>query len=794
MTDRVALNPFSIASAKRLLLGNMFVFASPFAGRVVVCCLAVLLFATQGLAAPAAGTAAAPAKPAAGPDVRIEVAEDGTLRLDQTTNIAYADKGVVIIHGPVRLLADHARYNTVTHDLWAEGHVHLYDKTAQWTGEHLYYNFETGQTIMDKSCAFNYPWFIHGDHIEKVGSKYVVKNGVLTTCDYPEPHWGMYARTMDFYPGDKVLAHNVKLRIDDRSVFYLPWMSRSLKNERQGFEVEPGSDGRFGFYLLTAYNWYLNESLSGDYRADYRQKRGLAGGVDLHYMDKKWGQGKLITYFAHDTSPNSQSWHNPYETVPTDRYRVTWQDQTPLREDITFKANINKQSDSRVIEDFYRDEFSHQAQPQSTIELEKYDPGYMMSFWARPPVNSLYTMTEQIPAFAVDVKRQQLFGSPVYYDGLLTVEHLQRHFSNIDSNSFINPLVPGSGVPNDYNVTRFDWLNQISFPQMYFGWLSVIPRAGARETWYSSSPLGYAASAGGPYSPIGAGPQQTRMTFPMGVESSFKLSNVYDINDPFWDVHGVRHIIQPTLETAYTPSPDTSPNQLYQFDSTSRYDPNMATTRLRTLDPVANEQIDALDRQEVVRVGLRNKLQTKRDGQTEDFVNANIYAEYRGTTYPFIASDGTIKTRSDVSDAYSEVEARPFRWLAFDFNSRVSPNGELLEANSSIRFLQERKWEIALSRTYVEDVDHLYGGNSDYYTFSAHIAITENWAVRALYGMDTAVNRTFVQQYSLIRDLHDWEVSLNLSNYEFGNGVSEYNIYVACTLKTMPGLRVRAGR
>ena len=198
------------------------------------------------------------------PDLRIEVAEDGTLRMDQTTSIAYADKGVVITRGPVRLTADHARYNTVTHDLWAEGHVHLYDKMAQWTGDHLYYNFETGQTILDKSCAFNYPWFIHGDHAEKVGPKYVVKNGLLTTCDYPQPHWGLKADTMEFYPGDKVLAHDVTLRIDDTPVFYLPWMSRSLKEERQGFEVEPGSDGRFGFYLLTAYNWYLNESLSGD--------------------------------------------------------------------------------------------------------------------------------------------------------------------------------------------------------------------------------------------------------------------------------------------------------------------------------------------------------------------------------------------------------------------------------------------------------------------------------------------------------------------------------------------------
>ncbi len=51
-----------------------------------------------------------------------------------------------------------------------------------------------------------------------------------------------------------------------------------------------------------------------------------------------------------------------------------------------------------------------------------------------------------------------------------------------------------------------------------------------------------------------------------------------------------------------------------------------------------------------------------------------------------------------------------------------------------------------------------------------------------------------MQEYSIVRDLHDWEVSLNLSNQEFGNGVSEYTVYVACALKALPAMRIRAGQ
>jgi LPS-assembly protein len=741
------------------------------------------------------GFAASPPQPTPPPksdakaEVKIEVAEDGTLRLDQTTNIAYAEKDVVLTRGSMRLTADRVRYNSMTHDLWAEGNVHLYQGLTQWICEHLYYNFDTGQTILDKSRAFNHPWLVHGEKIEKVGPKYVVKNGLVTTCDEPKPHWGLYARTVDFYPGDKVVAQGVTLRVNDTPIFYLPHMSRSLKNDRQSFDIEPGANSRFGPYLLTGYNWYLNEQLSGTYHADYRVKRGFGGGLDMNYRDKTLGSGKLVTYFAHDIRPNNQSWVNPYETVPKSRYRVAWQNQTQLREDITFKANVKKQSDSRVIEDFFRDEFRNEAQPQSVLEIEKYDPGYMMSVWVRPPVNTVYTTTEQIPELAIDVKRQQIFGSPIYYDGSLTFAHLQKHFSRIDSNSFINPLVPFPLTPNDYNVTRFDWLHQVSYPQMYFGWLSVTPRAGVRQTWYSRTQGGSPAPGF-----TNGGPQDGRVAFPLGLESSFKVSRVYDVNDPFWDVHGLRHIAQPVVDGSYIPTPDTRPGNFYQFDTTGRFDRNLATTRLLPNDFPAFDQIDAIDRMQTVRAGVRNKLQTKRDGVSEDFVNVNTYAEWRGTSYPYLTQAGTLKNQRSVSDIYSEMEARPFKWLILDFDSRVSSKGDLLEANAAIRFIKERKWEIALSRRYIDDVDGIFGGNSDFYSFIGHLALTENWAIRAMYAIDTAVDRAYMQEYSIIRDLHDWEVSLNMSNQEFGNGVSEYTIYVACALKALPAMRIHAGQ
>ncbi|MCX7826368.1 MAG: putative LPS assembly protein LptD [Verrucomicrobiae bacterium] len=724
---------------------------------------------------PPAPQAKKPAKPQVTIPVKIEVAEDGSLRMDQATSIAYAEKDVVVTYGDLKVTCDRARYNTVTREVWAEGNVHLYRKEAQWTGETLYYNFDTQQTIFGKFRAFHFPWFIRGDGAEKVGPKYVVKNGFITTCDYEEPHWGMKARTVEFYPQEKIVARGVTLRVGDVPVFYWPYVSKSLKSDEQAWEISPGQSSRYGFYALVGYNWMLSPGFKGTYHADYRSKRGAAAGLDVSYNDRTFGSGKIKTYFMHDTDPTNQPVPNPYEDIHKNRYRVSWQNQTQLREDIAFKADVKVQSDSRIIEEFFRREFRREAQPISTMQVEKYDPGYTVAMIARPQFNSFFTTTERLPELAIDIKRQQLFGSPIYYQGSLTAVHLDKNYSNI-----------GVSPTNDFNAIRFDWFHEILYPQQYFGWLSVVPRIGVRETWYNRTvgkyPSGYMippteGNYAGNYT--GSGDQDIRLAFPMGLETSFKLSRVYDVNDPFWDVHGLRHIIQPVVDYTYLPTPSTAPENLYQFDTTGRFDRNMATTRLLSNDMSAFDQIDAIDRMNVLRAGVRNKLQTKRGGQSVDIADLNIYGEWRAQR------QGGQTTFSDI---YSELEARPFSWLGLSLDSRVSEKGKLKEMNSTISFINQNKWSIALSKLYIVDDQGLYGGDSDLYAMSTHWTITENWAVRTLHYYEARHSLLQYQSYSIVRDFHDWELSLNFNAWDStGSGNSEYEVFLMMTLKALPG-------
>jgi LPS-assembly protein len=270
----------------------------------------------------------------------------------------------------------------------------------------------------------------------------------------------------------------------------------------------------------------------------------------------------------------------------------------------------------------------------------------------------------------------------------------------------------------------------------------------------------------------------------MGVETSFKMSRVYDINDEFWDVHGLRHIVQPVVDFTYIPGANVRPKDIYQIDTTGRFDRNMRTTRLLPNDYPAFDQIDAIDQMSNLRAGVRNKLQTKRDGQTVELANVNTYGEFRADPY-----DG----QRSFSDVYIELESQPLKWVAFDLDSRISTKGELSEMNAAIRFIKERQWEIAFSRRYIKDTDDLYDGDSDFYTLRTHWVITENWAVRTTHRFEADNGTFYDQSYEVIRDFHDWEMALRCGFTQDPGDGPDFEAMVIVRMKAFPGTSLDYG-
>ena len=118
-----------------------------------------------------------------------------------------------------------------------------------------------------------------------------------------------------------------------------------------------------------------------------------------------------------------------------------------------------------------------------------------------------------------------------------------------------------------------------------------MPRASYRATYYSDTD----ASAGGG--------DELRQIPGAGIEVSFQASKILSERER-WYGKGLRHKIEPYADYIYENS-STTTNQVLQFDD-----------------------VDKLHDENKVQVGLRNVLQTKRDGRLARFIDLDLYTYY----------------------------------------------------------------------------------------------------------------------------------------------------------------------
>ncbi len=220
----------------------------------------------------------------------------------------------------------------------------------------------------------------------------------------------------------------------------------------------------------------ITEDIKGRFRLDYFGRRGAAVGFEpvIDYGPDKDSQARLKTFYIQDQNPDINQTNVPRQNVPTGRYRLSLEDRTNFSDDIYGIANITKLSDQYLMQDFYQSEFRIDPVPDNVIAVAKTDPFYTLTAIERFQANDFFTTTERSPEVVLDIKRHALFGGPIFYEG-------ETGFANLRLQS-----PEGSGFEN-YGTDRFDTFHQLTFPNTYFGWLSIVPRVGYRGTYYGKT-------------------------------------------------------------------------------------------------------------------------------------------------------------------------------------------------------------------------------------------------------------------------------------------------------------------
>lgn len=725
--------------------------------------------------------------------------------VEYTTNgIAVFENGVTITSHDVVLTADRAQANEETGEVNAQGDVTILGRDHLWRGTNVNYNFKTGAIRTGEfRTSFN-PFFLEGETLGgKTNQSYGATNVLITSDDYAKPFYKIRARRIVIYPGDHFEAHDATLMIGNVPVFYFPYYRRSLGRHPNNFVFTPGYRSVYGPFLLSTYNWQVDEKLDGALHLDLRQRRGIGVGADVNdHLGNKWGDGGVKYYYTHDNEPNIDGVTNTLSPIPPnishDRTRFTFTNSAEPVTNLTVKTVMHYQSDPLILRDFFEREYRKDVQPNSFVEANKVWPNWSLDAMLQPRLNNFWENVSRLPDIKLMALPQQVGATPIYYESDSDGGYFERKYAETD---------PVNGT-NDFSATRFDTFHQFTLPQTYFGWLNVTPRVGGRVTYYHNT--------WGAIARTNDLVDETRGVFNTGAEASFKASRVWtDAQNQAFEVNGIRHIIEPSINYVYVPKPTIPPSQLPQFDY------EVQSLRLLPIEYPEYNAIDSIDSQNVLRLTLRNKLQTKRASGIENLVHWALYTDWNITSRPdrtITVLESTPTSTNTVShtihqerfaNVYSDMDLKPRSWLWFNSQVRYDvENNRFNETFHQVTLQPNNIWSFNLSYRYLVNNDPaLLNATFEQYqnatipipfqyldllghktiSASVHYRLNENWAFRAIERYEARDGTFEEQDYTIYRDLRSWTGALSLRFRENRTvRQNDFTIAITFSLKAFP--------
>ena len=597
---------------------------------------------------------------------------------------------VVVRRGNEELRADCISVNTRTRDAYATGNVVFRRGRSIWRGEELSYNFRTGVGDFGAFNAYVEPYYIRAADSQRVSpEEYLLKDVVITTCESERPDFFVRASSARIIGEERLRARNVVVFLGPIPILYLPVWSQKLHREKTNLDVVPGYSSKMGYFLLTAYNYRLSPAVRAATRLDYRSKRGVGVGQDFRWENAAEGwSGRFQAYYTSDDKPYEDDEQDEKELglVDSDRYRIKLEHRHQFSSRDYLIVQGHYLSDPDVLEDFFNDEFRHTRQPENRVAIRHRGDYFTAGLQLNARLNDFYENVDRLPELTLDFPQQVIPGTPLY----LRAEN---------SAAYLRKVYPEYTDRSDYDAFRADFHPVISYPTRHFGFLNVIPEIGGRLTWYSASREERSVTnvvtmvttnvEGGVTSVVESVTNEvdtvvedagavTRTMIELGLETSFKAFR--ELIPPTGGDGGLRHVAEPYGRYTYVPEPSVTEDELYQFD-----------------------RVDGLGKAHHVRVGMRNKLQTKRAGRIEDLIDADVSVLYRIETE---------KGQDSLGPLDFAVELSPVKWFFCDFDGRYDLNdSELDRLNLSATMKQAWVGNAGVEYVYRRDRRNLLGAS-----------------------------------------------------------------------------------
>jgi LPS-assembly protein len=534
-----------------------------------------------------------------GPTVTLDPAQPYRIWADKITydpeSKAYLAEGNVTIRKEdYSLKAQWIRFDAETTTALAQGEVVLTSGEDRLSGDRVEVNLaeETGTVHGGTLFLAENHFYISGEEIRKTGpATYRAQNATITTCDGPSPDWALSGRRINVTIEGYGSATHAAMQVKGIPLLYSPYVLFPVKLKRQSGLLAPqvGVSDRKGWRYTQPLFLVAGESSDATLYADFMEKRGLRGGLELRYILDEASQGSLMVDGFTDRrvddgqEDNAKNWGYDDTTssdvstdiprLEEDRYWLRMKHDQALPAGFKAQLDLDLVSDQDYLQEFKSGYMGFQETRDYFLDtfgrdIDDYDDtvrpnrlnfartwgSYSLNLEGRWNDNVLarqeYTdddirqeftddeTLQRLPALSLDVSRHRLLKSPLYLTAANEAVHLYE--------------------PDGDKGYRLDLYPRLLWPFKLGHYLSLEPSAGYRQTLWNR----YENEA----DPDQTGSADHRELYDLRLDLSSEVYRIFPGLLPATDRS--KHSLRPQLTYRYLPRVDQ--DDLPKFDAVDR--------------------------------------------------------------------------------------------------------------------------------------------------------------------------------------------------------------------------------